>query len=582
MKLIDALEILNRPAPNEACPLSIFLVCGFEPLHLKTLLAAQLRILYPHSTVEIKTGLYGNLLGNMNRVLHSDVDSVILIIEWQDLDPRLGVRGLGGWHSANLLDIVESAKRVASLIESKIIELSSSKVLSVCLPTLPLPPLFITCSHQWSSQDSQIRNIISSLAASFAGHPNIRITNPQRIEELSPMGERFDVESEIMTGFPYKLNHASVLADLLVKLVQNITPKKGLITDLDDTLWSGILGEVGIDGVSWSLDQQSHLHGLYQQMIGSLASAGILIGVASKNDPMLVERAFKRGDMILPLESVFPLEVHWGRKSDSVNRILQTWNIGADSVVFVDDSPIEIAEVASAFPQVECILFPKNDYQKVWNVLKYLRDLFGKSILTAEDSFRLQSIRDSEALKEFSKTDSESLDNFLRDANAQITFEFGKQLGDTRAFELINKTNQFNLNGRRFRDADWLSYLNEPTSFILTATYQDKFGPLGKIAVLLGKNANGRVYVDSWVMSCRAFSRHIEHQFLKYLFYKFEVNEIILDYVETTRNGPVGEFLKSLLEELPSKNQTISKISFFEKTPPLHHIVKENIYDSNT
>src|SRR5437899_13061782 len=125
------------------------------------------------------------------------------------------------------------------------------------------------------------------------------------------------------------------MAELLSRLVQNRTPKKGLITDLDDTLWKGLLGEVCPEEVSWDLDHRSHMHGLYQQLLQALSAAGVLIGVASKNDSSLVEKAFQREDLILSRDAIFPMEAHWGPKSESVARILKTWNVAADAVVFI-------------------------------------------------------------------------------------------------------------------------------------------------------------------------------------------------------------------------------------------------------
>src|SRR6185295_4898361 len=104
-----------------------------------------------------------------------------------------------------------------------------------------------------------------------------------------PLATRLDVKSYVATGFPYRVVHASVLADLLARLLQPPVPKKGIITDLDNTLWLGILGEDGPGGVSWDLDHKSHMHGLYQQLLHSLAEAGTLIAAASKADPSVVE-----------------------------------------------------------------------------------------------------------------------------------------------------------------------------------------------------------------------------------------------------------------------------------------------------
>ena len=102
------------------------------------------------------------------------------------------------------------------------------------------------------------------------------------------------------------------------------------------------------------------------------------MAVASKNDPAVVEKAFERKDLLLRPEQVFPIEVHWNAKSGSVGRILETWNIAADSVIFVDDSPMELAEVAAAHPGIECVLFPKDDYNACLEMLRRLRDRCGK------------------------------------------------------------------------------------------------------------------------------------------------------------------------------------------------------------
>jgi FkbH-like protein len=124
--------------------------------------------------------------------------------------------------------------------------------------------------------------------------------------------------------------------------------------------------------------------------------------------------------------------------------------------------------------------------------------------------------------------------------------------------ELVNKTNQFNLNGRRYTEASWHKYFLDPTSFLMTVSYKDKFGPLGKIAVIVGRG-NRKLNVDMWVMSCRAFSRGIEHRCLEELFAKFDVDEIELDYLQTDRNGPLTQFLTEILGAAPFPNCIISR-----------------------
>jgi FkbH-like protein len=575
MNLLNALEFLKQPISEPGSDRELFLVCGFTPLHLKTFLAAHLRMCFPRDHIEIGTGLYGDLVGNLRRLRPSGGSMVCVVVEWADLDSRLGIRSLGGWRSADIPDMVESARRQSERLCGHITQLADKAPTYVSMPTLPLPPIFTTRRVQTHHYECQLRDVAASLATSVSEHKRVRLLSSQRLDELSPLAERFDVKAEISTGFPYRLEHASRIAELLVALIQDPPPRKGLITDLDDTLWAGILGEAGVDAITWDLAGQAHMHGLYQQFLGSLASAGVLLAAASKNDRTLVEQALARSDILLGKESLFPLEVHWKPKSESVGRILETWNIGPADVVFIDDSPMEVAEVHAVFPQMECIVFPKGNYQAIWDLFKRLRDYFGKGIVSSEDMIRLRSIRAASTLRSSAPEGGLGADDFLFRAEGVITFCFGSDAHDIRALELINKTNQFNLNGKRFSESDWITFLQDPAAFVLTASYEDKYGPLGKVAVVMGKIAGRKVDVSTWVMSCRAFSRRIEHQCLKYLFEKLDTDEIIFDYEATPRNGPIQDFFAELLEGAIGPTLSVRKACFNAKAPALFHRIVE-------
>ena len=578
MKLIEALETAKRPVADAAPRMSVFLACGFTPLHLQTFMAAHLRLLFAEVRLVVKTGLFGDLVGSIERLDPSGIDSLAVVIEWADVDPRLGLRTLGGWLATDLAGIVKSAEETAARILRALTEISSRVPTVVCMPTLPLPPLFATRPIHAGSLETRLHYIVASLAESLSQQPGLRVASSQQLGETSPLTDRHDVKSDLVTGFPYSLHHASALGELLARLIHNRPPLKGLITDLDDTLWAGILGEDGVDGISWHLDRHTQMHGLYQQFVASLAGTGVLVGVASKNDAAVVARAFERDDLLLSKEDIFPFETHWFRKSESVRRILTAWNVGADSVVFIDDSPMEIAEVQAAFPQMECQLFPKNDYQGILGLLKHLRDLFGRSIVTEEDSLRLRSIREAGIWRDAGRSTEISSDTFLKSAEACIVFDVGHSSGDPRAFELVNKTNQFNLNGKRFSESEWRHFFADPAAFMITASYKDKYGPLGKIAVVVGKMRGKNAYLDSWVLSCRAFSRRIEHQCLRYLFDTMGADEITFDYQATPRNSPIQEFLTGLLAGPPSPEASLTREQFVARVPALFHRVEGTVH----
>ena len=300
----------------------------------------------------------------------------------------------------------------------------------------------------------------------------------------------------------------------------------------------------------------------------------MVLGVASKNDPAVVELAFARRDLLLPKESVFPIEVHWDAKSASAGRILKAWNIAADSVVFVDDSPMELAEVKSAWPQMECLQFPGKDPASAENFFRKLRDLFGKARVGAEDALRLESLRRSAEFRNEAEHSGGAPEAFLEQAGATMTVEFNPPASDRRVLELVNKTNQFNLNGRRYTEADWRKQMEQPGAFVLAVSYEDKFGPLGKIAVLCGRHTDRAVDLSAWVMSCRAFSRRIEDRCLEILFDRFGVDEIRFRFEPTVKNGPTREAFERYLDAKPVGEFELSRARFSERAPLLYHRIQ--------
>jgi FkbH-like protein len=333
------------------------------------------------------------------------------------------------------------------------------------------------------------------------------------------------------------------------------------------------VGEVGAENVSWDLDGGGQIHGIYQQFLDSLADSGVLIAIASKNDPAIVDEALGREDMRIPPERIFPVECGWTEKSLSIERILAAWNIAPDDVVFIDDSAMELAEVQRSFPALRCVRFPGENEATVLDLLGQLRDWFGKSAITEDDAIRLNSIRQSSQPRA-ALASGEAREQFLADSDAQLTVSFAKHPFDSRAFELVNKTSQFNLNGVRFEETDWRRKLAQPDTLLMVVSYTDKFGPLGKIAVLAGEVAEGALTVGTWVMSCRAFARRIEYRSLDILFEHLKLDRISLPFSDTGRNGVFLEFVRTFCNKGCAGPLSIDPAAFRAKSAPLYHAVR--------
>jgi FkbH-like protein len=571
MTLSEALKIIQG-APVDAPRVRIRLACGFTPLHLATFLNAHLQKANPGRRVEIFEGLFGDLVGALEAACNEASDGTIAVLEWADLDPRLGYRSAGSWSPAQLGDIVESARAVLQRTANAVVRLGEKGRVVLALPRIPLPPLFFCATWQASPSELELVGAVAQLAAELAKRRGVTVLRTEGFGAESEHASGYDLKSDLLTGFPYTREYAATFAGKLAAALQPPSPKKGLITDLDNTLWDGIVGEIGPEAIAWDLSSHSHFHALYQKMLASFAEAGVLIGIASKNDPNAVKQGLARTDLLVRPEQIFPVEAHWDSKSSSVSRILETWNISADSVVFVDDSPLELAEVSRAHPGMECMLFPKEDLRQGAAFLKRLRDLFGKPQLSEDDAIRIRSIRNnSERRSQMAAgTDPES---FLSTLGAVISFNFDGQ-SDPRVLELVNKTNQFNLNGIRISESDWHRSANASNSIVVALSYEDKFGPLGTIAVLKGTEQDRSLHVDTMVMSCRAFSRRIEHQLLKVLFEETNARRIDFSFIPTAKNGPIQEFLRTLIGKEPSETTTITRERFDSACPRLYHEVK--------
>jgi FkbH-like protein len=567
MRLNQALTIINSRREGGESEI-YYLACGFEPLHLATLLRAHLlERRTGQKNVEVRHGVYGDLRGNIESAARSPAIAAAIALEWSDVDPRLGVRSSGGWSDEAKADILESCPPRYTHLESAIEKLATRMPAAIAPPSLPLPPIGNTIRAQSSVFELELEQQLAAFLLRLSRLPGVRVLQRQRGETSG-----LDARAELLAGFPYTVPFADALASSFVKVLCQPTPKKGLITDLDDTLWSGIVGEIGVAGVSWSQEHHTQTHGLYQQMLGHLASCGVLLAACSKNEISTVEEALARKDFFLKPESLFPVQANWGPKSASIALILKTWNIAADAVVFVDDNPMELEEVQITHPGITCLRFPKKDATAVWDLLGSLRDLFGKPLLMEEDRLRQASIRASAQLQELG---AEAADpDFLRTLKGTVTLDWGADSSDKRALELINKTNQFNLNGIRIEEGDWRRRLENEDAVLAVASYEDKFGPLGKVAVLLGTQHGGKVKVSHWVMSCRAFSRRLEHHTLDGLFQYSNAEEIEFAFAATERNQPLQEFLRSLgILADGEGSQRISRAAFRERCGALPHEV---------
>jgi len=203
-------------------------------------------------------------------------------------------------------------------------------------------------------------------------------------------------------------------------------------------------------------------------------------------------------------------------------------------------------------------------------MFEQIRDLYGRERVSDDDRLRAASIRrNAEVMNEAAARTGSAAETFLKELQARLVFNFSINPEDDRPFDLVNKTNQFNLNGRRIDAAEWKRHVRAGDRFALAISYADKFGPLGTISIAAGHIEGSQIVLTVWVLSCRAFARRIEHATLAVLCERLKLHDVRLDFRVTDKNAPFQDFLASL-EALHESDHALL-INPTSSLPPLYH-----------
>jgi FkbH-like protein len=365
------------------------------------------------------------------------------------------------------------------------------------------------------------------------------------IEQIGRMNAH-DASLEAVARAPYSQLVCQELGIEIVRLVRSmiLPAKKVLALDCDGILWGGILGEDGIDGIVLSNEHPGRSFRLFQEMILALKKRGILLVLVSKNEETDVWNVFdNHPEMLLTRSDIAAYRINWTQKSANLCELAQELNLGLDSFVFVDDSPVERLEVETAFPEVTVVPMPKeparycDTLSKLW--------CFDSSSTTGEDMIRTDFIAMEQKRRDLQQSTT-GLQSYLESLNLVAEVRFASQRDLSRVVQLTQKTNQFNLSLIR-RSLPEIQELYVSTSIsILVLNLKDCFGDYGLVGLAILKEEDNCMVVDSFLMSCRALGRGAEEAFLSILFdfaTKKGSEKMIARYNSGLRNEQVKTFL---------------------------------------
>ena len=321
--------------------------------------------------------------------------------------------------------------------------------------------------------------------------------------------------------------------------------KKCLVLDLDNTLWGGVLGEDGPDGIQLGGDYPGKAYTIWQHSLLQLTRQGVILAVCSKNNLDDVLEAWDANPaMVLKQEHFAAMRINWLDKASNLQSMAEELNIGLDSMVFVDDNPAERELIKQLLPQVEVPDFPDKPYL----LMPFYRDLverfFRAYVVTDEDRSKTEQYR-ANALRHAEQAHFADLESYLYSLDIELDIMPADEHNLPRIAQMTQKTNQFNLTTRRYTQ-DQLRQFIDQGWMIYCVNVSDRFGDSGITGTICLKPVDDlTIHIDSLLLSCRVLGKGIEEAFVKTVFNLLRLDgyrRITADYLPTAKNGQTAAF----------------------------------------
>lgn len=363
----------------------------------------------------------------------------------------------------------------------------------------------------------------------------------------------------------YSLEMANYLLDELKNIYNayrgNI--KKVLIVDLDNTLWGGVLGEDGINGIKLSEDGEGKIYRDFQKNIKKLKEIGVILCIASKNNFEDVNEAFRKHPMmVLNLDDFIIKKINWNPKPENIKEIANELNLGIDSFVFIDDSVFERNLVREVLPQCNVPEFPSDlTYLNIWFYEEVVYKYFPKLKITEEDKEK-----NEQYLRNFLRENIKSnltFDEYIKQLEIKLTYHINDERFVSRMAQLTQKTNQFNLTTKRYTESDIIDFIKRGDMFLFALEYEDRFGKEGIVGLAIVMLVNNIAKIDTFLMSCRVIGRKVEFDFMNFIieyFSKKGVKRFEGEYIPTSKNIIVKNFYNECGFDEYEENKYVKEI----------------------
>ncbi|HVG07430.1 MAG TPA: HAD-IIIC family phosphatase [Thermoanaerobaculia bacterium] len=486
------------------------------------------------------------VLGEGSGLARFQPDLVLLALSLRLLRPE-------AWASFASLSAAERRdlrEDVVSHVESWALSALERVPATLLIANFPLPsqPAFGIADLNAEYGETEFHlDLNLDLLRRFKGLPRVQVFDAERLASRFGKERLVDRRMYYLAKMEWSPAFLGCVAGELVRHARAAQgrARKCLVLDLDNTLWGGVVGEDGPAGVKiGSGDPEGEAFLDLQLRLKALQAQGVLLAVCSKNNPGDVHELFEsRPEMPLKLSDFAAVEISWEPKHEGLKKIAAALNLGTDSLVFMDDNPAEISLIAQMLPEVKTVLLPP-DPAEYAALVERMTD-FERTAVLEEDARKTSQYRENRRRQELQAAAGD-LATYLASLRTELAIGRARRDDLPRVHQLFTKTNQFNLTTQRYTPAEVERFIGSPICELWVARARDRFGELGTIGAILLKRDGRVVYVDSFLMSCRAMGRGIETALMNHLKHRLldEPGHLELRgrYVPTAKNKPVETF----------------------------------------
>jgi len=409
--------------------------------------------------------------------------------------------------------------------------------------------------------------------------PNVFLIDTNKMFCRISLDKCIDLRYYYSSKALYSIDFYKEYADFIGPIIMAVNgrSKKIMVFDCDNTLWRGIVGEDGMEGIKVGAhDREGVVFEEVQSLAMALKNRGILLGVCSKNDQEDVEKVFKEHEGVLLKDNDIVIKkINWDDKVVNLENIAKELNIGINSIVYVDDSDFEVDYIRSNYPEIEVVKVPVELF-KYPGVIRESLGYFFKGSDSGEDLIRSRLYKE-ESVRQGQKARFVDYEDYLRDLDLQVLIKIDDGQAVSRIAQLTQKTNQFNLTTKRYTDADIDTFVREDDKKVFSLQVQDKFGDYGMVGLIIADilRKENRAVIDTFLLSCRVLGRNVEFVFFDFIvdYLKGIGIELLMgEYIKTPKNESCKTVYEKLGMNLAGGDDKLKKYSLEMKNYLPHNV----------